>query len=346
MGQRRRSVWMTAVLTVPAALLGLGLSAGSAAASTRPERADTLAQARDDPAIALKQVVRERLSSAQDKDWFRYVITRRGREVVTLGSLPANYNLAVYREDGSRIAVSDHRGKGFERIYFSADPGTYFVRVASTKGSARAPYRLWLRTLKGTLALQSFSVPKINNGYPFIVAEFANTTNAWLRVDFVAMKSVAADGRVLAQDGFSLQQWRVAPYGLLHVSAGSALKLSKAHDHYSLSARTTVIGPVSLAGLKRVSGPIVMKNGYRVHTGTVTNTGSTTRGGDQDNSGVSVDIAYYNPNGTILGTALGNVRQMAPGKTVKYNVVARQSGYWKSPFPKANRYTTRLLAAW
>ena len=276
MSQGRRSVRVTVALALLGLWAGLGLGAGSAGASAGPERADTLAQARDDAAIAVKQVVREQLDSARDKDWFRYVITHSGRAVITLGSLPANYNLAVYRENGSRIAGSDHGGKGFERIYFTAEPGTYFVRVASTRGFSRTPYRLWLRTLSATLALQGFSVPKINNGYPFVVGEFANTTGDWLRVDFVAVNSIAADGRVLKRDGLALQQWRVAPYGLLHVASGTGLKLTADHDHYQLSARASVIAAVSLAGLKRTSGPVVKQHGYRVHTGTVSNSGSST----------------------------------------------------------------------
>ena len=55
---------------------------------------------------------------------------------------------------------------------------------------------------------------------------------------------------------------------------------------------------------------------------------------------------YYNRNGTILGTALANIKKLAPGRSVPYRVAARQSIYWKSPFPSANRTSTRLIAAW
>ena len=209
-----------AVLTWVAVLAASALvgSAPAASAVAAPERADTLAQAADDPAITAGQVVHERLHSAKDQDWFRYVFTRRTRAVVTLGSLPGDYNLAVYRPDGSRVARSDHSGEGFERVYFTAAEGTYFVRVASTAGASRTRYRLWLRTLSGPLALQSFTVPAVNSGYPFVVAEFVNTTASWQRVNTVSVLSLAADGRVLQGDALALQQSRVAPYGLLHVA--------------------------------------------------------------------------------------------------------------------------------
>jgi hypothetical protein len=329
-----------------ATLVGLGLAAGPAAALPSPERADTLTQARDDAAIAVGRVVRERLHAATDQDWFRYDITRRGRAVVVLGSVPANYNLAVYRADGSRVARSDHAGKGFERIYFTAVPGTYYVRVASTKGSSRARYRLSVRTLTDTLALQSYTVPAVNSGYPFVVAEFVNTTGKWLRVNSVGLNSIAADGSTLQRDALGLQQWRVAPYGLLHVASSTVLPLPAGHDHYQLAATGTVIGAVSVSALKRTSGPILTQNGYRVHTGKVTNTGSTTRGGE-DPTGPSVNVTYYDADGGILGSSLTNLLdELAPGQTRSYLTIARQSPYWNSPFATPNRYETRLIAAW
>jgi hypothetical protein len=327
-------------------LAAVGLSTGSAQAVASSERADTLSQARDDAAIAIGATVSEPLATAGDKDWFRYVVAKPTRAVITLAALPADYNLAVYRSNGTRIAVSDHPAKGFERIFFTAEAGEYFVRVASTKGHSSARYTLRLRSLSATLALLSFTVPTVNSGYPWVVGEFVNTTNAWLRVDFVAVNSIAADGRVLQKDGVNLQQWRVAPYGLLHVASSTALPLPAGHDHYQLSATTKPLDAVSLKGLKRTSGATVTRDGYRVHTGTVKNTSTITRGGDDDPSGVSVDVAYYNANGTIIGTALTNVKTMAPGQTVKYSAIARQSYYWTSPFPKPNRYEVRLLAAW
>jgi hypothetical protein len=346
MAQGRRLVRTAATMAIAMCAAGLITAAGPAVAATATERADSLAQARDDSAVAVNQVINEPLATAKDQDWFRYVISRRDRQVVTLGSLPANYSLAVYRADGTRIASSDHAGKGFERVYFTADPGTYYVRVASTKGSSRAPYRLWWHTLTGQLALQSYRVVAVNRGYSFIVAEFVNTTGSWLHVNSVVVNSLAADGRFLQRDAVSLQQWRVAPYGLLHVSSSLGLPIPPGHDHYQLLATGVVAGPASVSALKAKLGSTVTQNGYRVHTGTVTNTGSTARGGDSDLNGPSVDVTYYNANGTVLGAALTNLARMAPGATVKYRVAAQQSTYWYSPFPAPNRYATSLIAAW
>jgi hypothetical protein len=346
MAHGRRSARIAATMAVLMATTGLGLGAISASAATATERADTLGQARDDPATAVKQVIKERLHSKADQDWFRYDITRRTRAVVTLGSLPANYNLAVYRADGTRVALSDHAGKGFERVYFTATPGTYFVRVASTKGSSRARYRLWLRTLTGRLALQSFTVPKINSGYPFIVAEFVNTTGDWLEVaGSMVVNSMAADGRLLQRDALAQHQTKVPPYGLLNVASSTGLPLPAGHDHYQFAPVIRVADPAPVSALKRTSGPVVMRDGYRVHTGTITNTGSTTRGGNDDQDTPTVYIAYYNANGTILGSAGANIDEVAPGGTVGYRIVAQQSPYWYSPFPKPNRIATRVLAA-
>jgi hypothetical protein len=344
MAQGRATVRLAGATAIM--LAAVGLSTGSAQAAAASERADTLSQARDDAAIKVGATVSEPLATAGDKDWFRYVIPKRSRAVITLAGLPADYNLAVYRSDGTRIAVSDHPAKGFERIFFTADAATYFVRVASTKGHSSAKYKLRLRTLSAPLALLSFSVPKVNSGYPWVVGEFVNTTDKWQRVDFVAVNSIAADGRILQKDGVNLQQWRVAPYGLLHVASSTSLPLPAGYDHLQLGATIKPLDAVSLSGLKRVSGATVTRDGYRVHTGTVKNTTSVTRGGDDDNSGVSVDVAYYNANGTLIGTALTNVKTMAPGQTVKYSATAKQSEYWVSPFPTPNRYEVRLLAAW
>jgi hypothetical protein len=346
MAQGRASARLAAATAIMLASASLGLMAAPAQAVTSTERADTLAQARDDTAIKAGQVVTERLHSANDKDWFRYVVAERTRAVITLGALPANYSLALYRADGTRVTLSDHSGKGFERIFFTAAPGTYFVRVASTKGAGTAKYRLRLRALSAPLALMSYTVPKINSGYPWVVAEFVNTTGDWLRVNFVSVNSIAADGRTLHRDGTNLTQGRVAPYGLLHVASSTLFPLPAGHDHFQVSATGSPIEPVSLSALKRRSGPTVTRDGYRVHTGTVTNTDSIVRGGEGERHGPSVNVTYYNANGTIIGTQLTNLPTMAPGQTVKYELIARHSYYWNSPFPKPNRYETRLVAAW
>jgi hypothetical protein len=344
MAQGRRSARIAATMAVLMGTAVLGLAGPAAAVAT--ERADTLGQAQDDTAVGTKQVIKERLHAASDQDWFRYVITQRTRAVVTLGSLPANFNLAVYRADGSRVARSDHARKGFERIYFTATPGTYYVRVASTKGSSSARYRLWLRTLSAPLALQSYSVAAVNSGYPFIVAEFVNTTGKWLRVHDILVNSIAADGRQIHRDALALQQGFVAPYGLMHVASSTGLPKPAGHDHYQVTAVSLLADPGNVSDLKPKPGRIVTEDGYRVHTGTVTNTGTTTRGGDNDSPIPAVDVAYYNANGTIIGTALTGITEVAPGQSVGYRARAQQSPYWQSPFPTPNRFTTKVVLNW
>ena len=92
--------------------------------------------------------------------------------------------------------------------------------------------------------------------------------------------------------------------------------------------------------MKLKPGKVVLQDGYLVHTGTVTNTGKTARGGNADPDGPSVNVTYYDANGTILGSSLtnlvnpvppGTLVQIAPGATASYRLLARQSYYWYSP---------------
>lgn len=176
----------------------------SSAASAATDRPDTIQAASSAAPTAKGEWVHETLATADDQDWFRYDVTSAGRYRITLGDLPANYSLELYRSDGTRIARSDHVRRGFEELYRRLDAGTYYLRVDSTKGfDAEQAYVVRFRHLPAPVPVLSRRFP-CTQGCGFLLQfEFLNNTDHWRFAPYVRATFRDRDGRVLGHhDGY------------------------------------------------------------------------------------------------------------------------------------------------
>jgi hypothetical protein len=89
-----------------------------------------------------------------DEDWYRFDVTTAGHHLVTLGSLPADYDLHVFTGSGRAVGSSTRDGRSYEDVYAQLGAGSYYVRV---RGSARSKttYALQFRRLPDTLHVVS-----------------------------------------------------------------------------------------------------------------------------------------------------------------------------------------------
>ncbi len=93
-----------------------------------PDAGDTCATASP---VATGAWASDRPSGGGDEDWFRFTLGSKVRTIVTLGNLPVNARLELYKTCGTtRLAVSDRAGVTFEEITQVLAAGTYRVRVS------------------------------------------------------------------------------------------------------------------------------------------------------------------------------------------------------------------------
>ena len=91
------------------------------------------------------------INPAGDNDYYRFVISTSGTATVTLSTLPADYDLRIYRSNGtSLLASSLNAGTANESISRSFSAGTYFARVNGYNNANNASNCYTLRIQLGT----------------------------------------------------------------------------------------------------------------------------------------------------------------------------------------------------
>jgi len=77
-----------------------------------------------------------KISSASDQDWFKFTTNASGTLAITLGSLPADYDLYLYDAAGTELTKSWNGGTTAESINYSATAaGTFYVKVVGYNGA-------------------------------------------------------------------------------------------------------------------------------------------------------------------------------------------------------------------
>jgi hypothetical protein len=99
-----------------------------------------------------------RITPSGDLDFYRFVITTGGTATVTLTTLPADYDLRIYSNNGQQLAVSQNGGTANETITRTYTPGTYFARVEGYNGANNATVCYTLRVATGTASREGAGV--------------------------------------------------------------------------------------------------------------------------------------------------------------------------------------------
>ena len=80
-------------------------------------------------AIPFNTDIKGLISPSGDKDYYKFTITNPGSITVTLGTLPADYDLALYNSAQIQVGISQNGGTTSETINYNAAAGTYYVYV-------------------------------------------------------------------------------------------------------------------------------------------------------------------------------------------------------------------------
>lgn len=118
----------------------------------------------------------ERLRNG-DRDWLRFSLSTRRRVIITLGALPANARLDLYRSCSSHLASSDRPDTGFEEVARMLRPGNYQIRVRPVGTWARSmAYRVRVRVPSRTVGVLSSSGWNEFPDQPRVAGEVLNNT--------------------------------------------------------------------------------------------------------------------------------------------------------------------------
>lgn len=91
-----------------------------------------------------------RISPSSDNDYYRFNITTAGTITVTLTTLPADYDLRLYRNN-TQVAISQNSGTTSETINYNATTtGAYYARITGFNGANNATLCYTLKVQLGT----------------------------------------------------------------------------------------------------------------------------------------------------------------------------------------------------
>jgi hypothetical protein len=313
--------------------LAAGVVATSAAEAAT-DRPNTLAGARSTAPIANNAWVREKLGTPTDQDWYRFDVSRAGQVMATLGTLPANYSLAIYDSAGRLVRSSNHSGVGFERVIWTAARGTYFARVDSAGAyHTKKTYALRIRTLPNGLSVLSQYAFTMTNGHVSIMAEIRNTTSGWRRISNVFVDLQDKDGRTLATDLTSLSNITLPPGGVSQINSASVVPAPAGFAKVRIRPASITV-PAADANPKFTVHPTSSgkdATGLPRYRGYISTTSPTTV------TDVGIYVAYYDTYGNIrLTSHYGPQNGTVPARgSSPYDITM----HWAPFYPPPNRIT-------
>ena len=323
----RRTIIAAAATTAVLAAGAAGLPA-SAAGSDRPDSFHAVKSAAASPNGVW---VHETLSSARDRDWFRFTLAHDAAVLVTLGNLPGNYALAVFDAHGHRVAASDRPGNAFEEIYRHWAAGDYYVRVDARSGvDPRAAYVLKFRPLAaGVVVAEHRNVHDVD-GFD-IKGELLNNTADWQRVLRIHVVWLDKSGHQTGSHDEGVVNSALAPrhrveFDVVAVKGSADLPPGTTAYRLQVHAQATTDRPPAGLALRR--GEIRTRGHQRLYRGTVTNRSSQTI------RDIYPTVIEYDARGRARAFGYDHINSLAPGASHAYEAVVNINGL---PTPNAIR---------
>jgi hypothetical protein len=102
-------------------------------------------------AIPFNTNINGTIGSSNDVDYYSFRITTGGTATITLGTLPANYNLTLYSGNGTTsLTRSSNSGTRSETISYTFSAGNYYIKVSGSNGANNASACYTLKVQLGT----------------------------------------------------------------------------------------------------------------------------------------------------------------------------------------------------
>jgi Metallo-peptidase family M12B Reprolysin-like/Secretion system C-terminal sorting domain/Bacterial pre-peptidase C-terminal domain/Fibronectin type III domain len=137
------------------------------------------------------------INPAADVDNYKFVITTAGTITVTLGTLPADYDLKLLNSAGTQVGISQAGGTTGETINYTAAAGTYYAQVYGYNGANNATTCYTLKVQLGTATRTAQEITAANG----IVKIYPNPVSNVLNVSVLGGISAKASLQVTDLNG-------------------------------------------------------------------------------------------------------------------------------------------------
>lgn len=117
------------------------------------------------------------ISPSADIDNYKFVITTGGTITITLGTLPADFDLKLLNSAGTQVAISQNGSTTSETISYTAAAGTYYAQVFGYNGANSSITCYTLKIQLGTAAKEissEFAEKATMTTYPNPVTDILN----------------------------------------------------------------------------------------------------------------------------------------------------------------------------
>jgi len=274
--------------------------------------------------------INETIASSTDVDWFRFTTTAASRTLVTLGHLPADYDLFVYSGCSTLVASSARSGSQFDQVYAYLGAGTYFVKVVGYRGASSASaYALQFRPIAWGTPILSSATWTDASGYLHIAGEVLNNTSEsrrWIEIDATLLSSTnAIVGSAVGYTSIAT----LAPY----TRSPFEIRTRKPAGYAKPSLRVcTPNGTGGCLSGQATSAPVgsltvtpgasyVVASGVRHYPGTIRNGGTATA------HLVEAVVTIYNSYGNVTGTGWDatSPSSVAAGASGAYDIAGHGS---------------------
>ncbi len=108
------------------------------------------------PTVPLNSNILGRINTTTDHDYYKFIVTIGGSLTISVGTLPADYDLRIYNSNGISIGLSQNSGTSSEIINTNLSSGTYFVRIYGWAGANNSALCYTLRIQTGTAQIEHY----------------------------------------------------------------------------------------------------------------------------------------------------------------------------------------------
>ena len=187
------------------------------------------------PVIAFNTDKNSIIASSTDKDFWKFTLSTSTSVTITLGNLPADFDLRLRNSGGTILVTAQNGGTSSESITTTLVAGTYYANVYGYNGafSTTQCYLLRVNTSSGIVPLEGINDKVIGSDLP--VGEFRmfpNPTNDFTTIEYDGYATVELyDGTgklVFAKSEFGKTQFDFTnlPYGIYIVKVNQNGKIS------------------------------------------------------------------------------------------------------------------------
>lgn len=151
------------------------------------------------------------ISPSADVDNYRFVISTAGTITVTLGTLPADYDLKLLNSAGTQVGISQNGSTSSETISYTAAAGTYYAQVYGYNGANNATSCYTLRVQLGTATITG-TQPMVKNNVEVVPNPATHFINITIPGEVMARSTyriIDSKGNSVMQQGITGKVQRV-----------------------------------------------------------------------------------------------------------------------------------------